>query len=90
MAEAPGSQGPQVPAAPEGPALAMETDVSSPPQQGEAYPSASQGYHPEHLTHLPFSKHQYPPNFDLLERELGPDSGHSATKGVFFGHLLPF
>ena len=88
MAEAPGSQEPQAPAAPEGPAHAMGTDFTSPPQQGEVYPSSSKGYHPEHLIHLPFSSHQNEPNFDLLERELGTDSGAFPNdKGLRFRYM---
>ena len=75
MAEAPDTHEPLISVNPERPVHAMETDAASPPQQGETYPPVSRGWHPEHLTHLPFSSHQYPPNFDLLERELGPDSG---------------
>lgn len=53
----------------------METDSTSPPHQGRAYPSSLKGYHPEHTTRLPFSEHKFKPNFDLLERDLGSDSG---------------
>ena len=53
----------------------MEAEPNSSLEAGRNYPGARKGHHADHLARLPFSDFQYPPNFDLLERDLGKDCG---------------